>query len=193
MKKRYIFTLILSIAISGLIQAQEASWSMDNDHSMIQFKTNYMGITEVTGQFSEYIVTVIQEDENFENANIEVTIQSSSIDTDNDRRDEHLRSEDFIYAEQYPEITFKSTSFVNTGGDNYKLTGDLTIRGISRVEEFDVVYNGMIEQEDMTRAAFKLTGSIDRYDYDVDWNRSFTKGLVVSKEIEIICDVLLVK
>lgn len=193
MKKRYIFTLILSIAISGLMQAQEASWSMDNDHSMIQFKTNYMGITEVTGQFSEYIVTVIQEGEDFENANIEVTIQASSIDTDNDRRDEHLRSEDFIYAEQYPEITFKSTSFVNTGGDNYKLTGDLTIRGISRVEEFDVVYNGMIEQEDMTRAAFKLTGSIDRYDYDVDWNRSFTKGLVVSKEIEIICDVLLVK
>ncbi|MFW5835440.1 MAG: YceI family protein [bacterium] len=193
MKKRYIITLMLSIAISGFMQAQEASWSMDNDHSMIQFKANYMGITEVTGQFSEYIVTVIQEGEDFENANIEVTIQASSIDTDNDRRDEHLRSEDFIYAEQYPEITFKSTSFVNTGGDNYKLTGDLTIRGISRVEEFDVVYNGMVEQEDMTRAAFKLTGSIDRYDYDVDWNRSFARGLVVSKEIEIICDVLLVK
>lgn len=193
MKKKYIITLLLSIAMSGLMQAQEASWSMDNDHSKIQFKANYMGITEVTGQFSEYIVTVIQDGENFENADIEVTIQASSIDTDNDNRDEHLRSEDFIYAEQYPEITFISTSFVNTGGDNYKLTGELTIRGISRAEEFDVVYNGMVEQEDMTRAAFKLTGSIDRYDYDVDWNRSFTKGLVVSKEIEIVCDVLLVK
>lgn len=193
MKKRYIFTLILSIAISVFMQAQKTSWSIDENHSKIQFKTNYMAITEVSGQFSEYIVTVIQEGENFENADIEVTIQASSIDTDNDNRDEHLRSEDFIYVAQYPEIKFKSTSFINTGGDNYKLTGDLTIRGISRSEEFDVVYNGMIEQEDMTRAAFKLTGSIDRYDYDVDWNKSFTKGLVVSKEIEIVCDVLLVK
>lgn len=166
---------------------------MDKDHSKIQFKATYMGITEVTGQFSEYIVTVIQDGENFEHADIEVTIQASSIDTDNDKRDEHLRSEDFIYAEQYPEITFQSTSFVNKGDDNYTLKGKLTIRGVSRSEEFDVIYNGMIEQEDMTRAAFKLTGSIDRYDYEVDWNRSFTKGLVVSKEIEIVCDVLLVK
>lgn len=193
MKKRYIIPLIISIVMSGFLQAQETTWSIDKDHSKVQFKATYMGITEVTGQFTEYIATVVPEGENFENADIEVTIQATSIDTDNDRRDEHLRSEDFIYAEEYPEIKFKSTSFTNTGGDNYKLTGDLTIRGITRSEEFDVVYNGMIEQEDMSRAAFRLTGSIDRYDYDVDWNRSFTKGLVVSKEIEIVCDVLLVK
>ena len=165
---------------------------MDKDHSNIQFKTVYMGITDVFGEFTNYNVDVKTDGMKFEDASIMVTIQANSIDTENEKRDGHLKSDDFLHVKEYPEITFKGTSFEKVENNMFKLKGELTIRGVTQTETFDVKFKGKVEQDDKTRASFKLTGTINRYDYEVDWNKTFAKGVVVSKEIDIICNVNLI-
>jgi polyisoprenoid-binding protein YceI len=152
-----------------------------------------MKISEVAGQFTEYGGTIESDGEEFTDAQIKVTIQASSIDTDNKKRDKHLRAEDFFYVEEYPEITFKSESLSKVSDNKYKLVGTLTIRDVSRKETFDVEHTGTVEAMGATRAGFKVTGSIDRFDYNVDWDRSFGQGLVVGREIGINANVQLIK
>jgi len=187
--------LLVSISILMNISgfSQKAKWSVDPDHSNIQFSATYMSVSEVSGNFKTYSGTVLSGKEDFTDAEISVTIQAGSIDTDNDKRDNHLKSDDFLYAEEYPEITFTSSSLKKMDGKNYQMKGELTIRGVTREETLDVEYSGIVEAMEKTRAGFKVTGTIDRFDYNVDWNKSFTKGLVVSKEIDITCNVNLVK
>lgn len=189
MKKIYLITLLTIFLFPINLVAQETMWNVDKDHSDIQFKTVYMGISDVSGEFTDYKMDVKTNGMNFENASIEVNIQTNSIDTENEKRDGHLKSEDFLYAKEYPELKFKSTSFQKMEDDMYKLKGELTIRGITKTETFDVKFKGKVDQKDMTRVSFKLTGTINRYDYKVDWNKTFSKGFVVSKEVDIICNV----
>ncbi len=192
MLKKYAITLIAMIWSLPALNAQNKMWTIDPDHSRIQFKALYMSITDVYGVFKDYSSAIITEGNEFEGASIEVTIQVESIDTDNDRRDGHLRSEDFFYAEKYPEIHFKSLSFSKEKDNTYRLEGELTMRGVTHNETFNAVYNGMVDLEDQQRVAFKLNGTVNRFDYNIDWNKSFTSGLIVGEEIEIICEVSLV-
>ena len=152
-----------------------------------------MGISEVSGRFTKFNGTVTAKTEDFENASILITIDAASINTDNEKRDNHLRSEDFLHAEKYPEIKFESTSFEQVNGNEYKLIGQLSIRGVTRKEEFKVKYKGMIESGEQQKAAFKLTGTINRFDYNVDWNDTFTGGLIAGKEVDISANVMLIK
>ncbi len=183
----------LSILISLSGYSQKTKWSFDQPHTNIQFSATYLGVSDVTGKFKAYSGTILSGKEDFTDAEINITIQAGSIDTDNDKRDDHLKSEDFLYVEEYPEITFTSSSLKKMDGKKYQMKGDLTIRGITREETLQVEYFGIVKAMEKTRAGFKVSGTINRFDYEVDWNKSFTKGLVVSKEIEIICDVNLVK
>lgn len=192
MFRKNMTTLIAVLSCIPLLHAQNKTWTVDPDHSRIQFKTVYMSITDVYGVFKDYSSTIVTEGNDFDGASIEMIIQAESIDTENDRRDGHLRSEDFFYVEKYPEIRFKSLSFSKNEDNTFQLEGELTMRGVTRTESFVASYNGMVDLEDQQRAAFKVSGTVDRFDYDIDWNRSFTQGLVVSEEIEIICEVSLV-
>jgi len=192
MKKIYLISLLSIFLLPGNLLAQEKMWNIDKDHSDIQFKAVYMGITDVYGEFTDYKVDVTTEGMNFEGASIMVTVKGNSIDTENEKRDGHLKSDDFLYVKEYPEITFKGTSFEKVENDMFKLKGDLTIRGVTQTETFDVKFKGKVEQDGKTRASFKITGTINRYDYKVDWNKTFAKGFVVSKEIDIICNVNLI-
>lgn len=180
----------LLTGISGY--GQKTTWSFDQPHTNIQFSVTYLGVSEVTGKFKTYSGTILSGKDDFTDAEINVSIQAGSIDTDNDKRDDHLKSDDFLYVEEYPEITFTSTSLQKIDGKNYQMKGELTIRGVTREETFNVEYSGIVEAMGKTRAGFKVTGTINRFDYNVDWSESFTKGLVVSREIEIVCDVNLV-
>lgn len=186
-----LVSISILMSISGY--SQKANWQLDPDHTNIQFSATYMAVSEVSGKFNSYSGTISSDKEDFTDAEINITIQSASIDTDNDKRDDHLRAEDFLYAEEYPEITFTSSSLKKKDGKNYQMKGELTIRGVTREETFNVKYSGIVDAMEKTRAGFKVTGTIDRFDYNVDWNKSFTKGLVVSKEIDIICNVNLIK
>ncbi len=188
----FIFLAVLLMSASGLY-AQKTKWEADKAHSKIKFVAVHMGITEVDGQFNDYNVEVLSNKEDFSDAKINVMIEAKSIDTDNSKRDDHLRSDEFFGVESYPEIKFSGELQKKSGDDNYKLKGDLTIKDVTRPVELDVNYKGTVEAMGATRAGFKITGNIDRFDYNIDWNKTFTKGLVVGKNIDIVCDVELTK
>ncbi len=195
MNKNNVCIAILMILSFSLVNAADSTkWKIDKDHSKIQFKVVYLGINDVYGQFTEYKGTVITEGQGFVGADVNIVMYSNSIDTDNEKRDNHLKNDrNFLYVEQYPEIHFKSTSMKKIGEKKYKMIGELTIKGETRTEEFNVKYNGLVKSDDKAKAAFVVSGTINRFDYDVDWNRSFSEGLVVSKEIKIMCTILLIK
>lgn len=194
MLKKKILQISIILAFLTGIQAigQEKKWNIDPAHSGISFTAEYMSVTDVQGKFTEFTGTAITEGTTFNGTEVDVTIRSASIDTDNDKRDGHLRSEDFLYTEKFPEITFKSLAFSQEHGEDYQIKGELTIRGITKTEVFDVEYKGKVDMGQEERAGFVLTGKINRFDYDVDWSKNFSKGLVVSKEIKVKCDVLLI-
>lgn len=193
MKTKSIMLSLVFVLISSMLFAQTTEWKFDKSHSKIQFVTTHMQISEVTGQFKEYSGTIKASSDDFTNAEIEVTIPVKSVDTDNEKRDGHLMGEDFFNAEKYPEIKFKSESLEKISGEDYKMTGKLTIKDVTKTVEFDVKYKGTVEAMGKTIAGFKVTGTIDRFDYNVDWDRSFGKGLIVGKKVDIKADVELVK
>lgn len=187
---------ILSMAflmIAGVVFGQSTQWNFDKSHSKIQFTATHMKISEVPGQFKEYSGTILTDGDNFTDAKIKMNIKASSVDTDNDRRDGHLQGEDFFNTEKYPNIKFVSESMEKVGDQEYKLTGELTIKDVTRTVELDVDYKGMVDAMGATRAGFKITGTIDRFDYNVDWDKSFGQGLIVGREIGINVDVELTK
>ncbi|MFP4047868.1 MAG: YceI family protein [Bacteroidales bacterium] len=183
----------LFLLITGVVTAQSTQWEIDKSHTKVQFVAKHLKISNVSGQFKEFSGKVNADREDFTDADISATIQVESIDTDNEKRDKHLLGEDFFEAEKYPEITFESVSISKEEGDNYKLKGDLTIKDITRTENFKLEYLGTVEAMGATRAGFQLTGVIDRFDYNVDWDNTFGQGLVVGRDIKINVDVELIK
>lgn len=189
---RFILIAILMTGAATLY-AQETEWKADKAHSKIKFVAIHMGITEVEGQFNEYTVAVSTNREDFTNAYVEVNIQAQSIESGNSKRDDHLRSDSFLDVNKFPEIQFSGQLVKNSSDEHYKLKGDLTIKDVTRPVELDVDYKGTVDAMGAVRAGFKITGTIDRFDYHVDWNKTFTKGFVVGRDIEIVCDVELNK
>ncbi|WP_339736388.1 YceI family protein [uncultured Sunxiuqinia sp.] len=183
----YIIILALNLFATHVV-AQGTVWVEDEAHSSIKFSAIHMGISEVEGNFKDFDIKVVSNEADFTDAKIEVTIQANSLDTDNTKRDDHLKSDDFLGVEKYPVIKFTSESLTKISDGKYQLTGTLTIRDVTKTETFDVSHMGTVEAMGETRAGFKLTGSIQRFDYNVDWNKTFTKGMVVSKEIDIVCN-----
>lgn len=188
----YILLFTFSLLTTNLV-AQDTKWVADKAHTKIKFSATHMAISEVDGRFSNYDVEVFADGKDFDGAQVDVTIDAKSIDTDNSDRDEHLRSDDFLGVAEYPEITFTGELEKNISQPGYTLEGVLTIRDVSKTEQFNVEHKGTVEAMGAVRAGFKLTGTINRFDYNVDWNKSFASGLVVSKEIDIMIDIELNK
>jgi polyisoprenoid-binding protein YceI len=188
-------TLLAVLFFSVTSLAQQTVWNFDKAHSQVQFKVTHLVISEVTGNFRDFVGTVKTDGEDFSTAEIEFTIQTKSIDTDNGRRDAHLRSDDFFNAEKFPEIKFISKSIREIGENEYKLVGDLTIRDVTKEIELDMVAGGLISDNYGNRkAGFKVTGTIDRFDYNLKWNALLEAGgAVVGSDVDIICNVQLVK
>jgi len=150
-----------------------------------------MVISEVTGHFGEFDAVLIQKGKDFENSELSATINTKSINTDNEKRDDHLRSPDFFDIEKHPEITFVSKTFVKTGKDKYKITGNLTIRGVSKTVVLDTKFNGQITDPwGNTVSGFKAKTKINRKDFGVVWNKTLeTGGLLVGNEVEVTITV----
>ena len=193
MRLKHALFSIAFLMMAGVLFGQSTQWEFDKPHSKIQFSITHMKISEVTGQFKEYSGTIFTEGDEFSDATIKVNIQASSVDTDNDKRDGHLQGEDFFHTEKYPNIKFVSESLEKAGDQQYKLTGKLTIKDVTRTVELDVDYKGMVEAMGATRVGFKITGTIDRFDYNVDWNKSFGQGLIVGRKVGINADVELIR
>lgn len=167
----------------------KTKWVLDPSHSEITFKVKHLMITNVKGEFKNFTVEIDNED--FKNAAVKVSIDTSSINTNSTERDNHLKSADFFDVENYAKMTFESTSFEQLEDDKYKLKGLLTIRGVSKEVALDVEYGGTIKDPwGNEKAGFSLEGKINRKDWGLNWNAALeTGGVLVSDEVKISGEV----
>ena len=176
--------------------ADTQNWSADAAHSMLKFVANHMGISEIEGKFNLYNGKMSYTKPDMSDAKIQFVVDVKSIDTDNEQRDTHLKSEEFFAADRHPKMVFKSTSFVPQDKENkkYKLSGKLTIRDVTKDVTFDVVYGGTrVDSYGNTKAGFKATTKINRKDYGLRWD-SMTEGVaVVGDEIDVVCNIQMKK
>jgi len=191
-----VFRLVLvSTVVAVALVAQPATWKVDQSHSNILFTVDHLVISEVTGYFKVFDGTVVASKPDWSDAAIEFTVDVGSINTDNERRDNHLRSEDFFDAGKYPQATFKATGMKTVGKNKYKLTGDLTIRGITKKVTWDVTFKGQTKDPwGNVRAGFVAETTINRFDFGLKWNNlTETGGLVVGKDVRLRVNLELVK
>jgi polyisoprenoid-binding protein YceI len=186
--KKVAWMMVIAIGCSHVVDAQ-TKWIPDKNHTIIKFTVVHYVITEVEGEFKEYDGAVTARSEDFDGAEVEFAAEVASISTDNERRDNHLKSDDFFNAEKYPEVKFRGT--IEKEGSDYYLVGDFTMRDVTKPVKFDVKYNGTISLGERGRkAGFKITGVVDRFEYGLKYDRVIESGgLVVSQEIQITCNV----
>jgi polyisoprenoid-binding protein YceI len=184
---RNTVALAFGLLIGLSLASAQTTWKSDLSHSRVDFSVSHLVIAEVTGRFTQFDVTLQQGKEDFSDSKLEATIKTASINTDNETRDKHLKSDDFLNADKFPDITFKSTSFEKTGKDTYKITGDLTIRDVTKTVVLDAKYNGSVTDPwGNVKSAFKATTSVNRFDYGVKWNKAMeTGGLVAGDTVNI--------
>ena len=170
-------------------------WSLDPTHSSIHFAVKHMVISQTKGTFEHYKLNVESNGHNFLDAKIELEIDVNSINTSMTDRDNHLRSADFFDAAQFPVIKFISRSMSKITDEDYKLSGDITIKGITRAIEFKVNYGGqVIDPWGNTRAGFTLEGSIERFDFGLNWNTLLEAGgAMVGKVVKIQAEMEIVQ
>jgi len=170
-------------------------WKVDPAHSEVQFKVKHLVISTVTGAFRTFDVEVETEDDDFTKAsNITFTADINSIDTNNAQRDTHLKSADFFNSEQSAQVVFKGNKYEEVNAD-YRLSGDLTIRGTTKPIVLNVEYGGkVVDPYGQTKAGFTVTGKINRKDFGLTWDAVTEAGqVVVSNEVRIHCDIQLIK
>ncbi|MDZ7772774.1 MAG: YceI family protein [Balneolaceae bacterium] len=169
----------------------QTKWKIDQSHSEIQFKVKHLVISTVTGKFTSFDAEAESSEDSFENAEVYFEADVDSVDTGNEDRDQHLKSDDFFNAEEHPKLTFRSTSMENTGENEYRLTGDLTIRGTTNEITLDVNHGGTVEDPyGNTKAGFELSGTLNRKDYGLQWDAVTEAGnVVVGDKVKLILNV----
>jgi polyisoprenoid-binding protein YceI len=188
--------LLLMVVVAGFAptEREAASWSIDKVHSNIGFKVKHLGISKVRGDFEDYEVTLNFDPEDLSTLETEVTVQIASIDTENDRRDNHLRSDDFFNAESHPTMTFVSKEVRNIDGNEFEIVGDLTIRGTTKEVVLDAEFLGTAAMGEQERSAFEARTTINRMDYGLAWNNlTEAGGFVVGHDVDIIIELEAIK
>lgn len=172
-----------------------STYKIDASHSEIAFKVKHMMITNVNGQFTKFDATLESEAADFSDAKISFEADVDSITTHNEQRDGHLKSDDFFNAAAFPKLTFKSTSIAKKSDEHYELTGDLTIRDITKSVTLSVEYGGTVTDPwGQVKAGFELNGKISRQEFGLKWNAmTETGGIVVSDEVKLHLGVQMVK
>lgn len=188
MKK--VFTVLMAMIVIAGVSAQ-GTWKTDNSHSNVKFSVSHLVVSDVEGYFKSYSGTMVSSKPDFTDAVINFSVDINSINTDNENRDKHLKSDDFFNAEKYPQMTFKSTSIKKVADKKYVLEGDLTIRDITRKIKFDATYGGTVKDPwGNTKAGFKAKGVLNRFDYNLKWNTlTEAGGAVVGKEVDIMLNL----
>lgn len=183
-----ITTLLLLFVVG--VSFGQSTWTLDAAHSKIGFTVTHMAVSEVEGNFKQFEGTITAKSDDFDGAAVTFSAKTASIDTDNERRDGHLKSPDFFDAEKYPDITFKGV--LAKSGSKYVLKGDFTMHGVTKPVQFDVTYGGTMNSNDKggKKAGFKLSGEIDRKEYGLTWAKTAPGGeLVVSDKVQIVCRI----
>lgn len=162
-------------------------WKNDDPHSQLGFTVTHLGVADISGTFNDFDVQVTSSKPDFSDAVFELTAQTASIDTRVEARDNHLKSADFFDAAKYPTINFKSTGITKAGKDQYKLTGNLTLHGVTKPVTLDLKYKGTVENPMSKQkvAGFQVTGAINRSDFAVGTN---FPAPMISNEVRIKAD-----
>lgn len=194
MKAILVSTLVLVSSIFAT--AQSTKWIVDDTHAKLGFKVTHFGISETDGKFTKFTGTVLADKPDFSDSKIDLTIEVSSVDTDNEQRDTHLKSADYFDVAKYPQIIFKGKSFKPVSKNKYKLTGDFTMHGVTKEVTLDAIYRGTVPLDPFgnTKAGFKITGLIDRTHWGLNWTGKLAGGdLLVGNDVELECNIELNK
>jgi polyisoprenoid-binding protein YceI len=176
--------ILLAAAFTYTAASAQTTWTVDKAHSNVKFTVTHLMVSDVDGIFKSYDATITAAKPDFSDAKFQITIQTASVTTDNDQRDKHISSADFFDVATYPAITFTSTGITKTSDKHYKLTGNLTLHGVTKPASFDLWYRGTI-QNPMSKAddaGFQLTGTIKRADFNFG---SKFPNAVVSDDVTI--------
>jgi polyisoprenoid-binding protein YceI len=172
-----------------------ATYKIDAAHSEITFKVKHLMITNVTGSFTQFDATMESEAADFSDAKISFEADVNSVNTNNEQRDGHLKSDDFFAAEKFPKLTFASKSFTKKSDDEYTLTGDLTIRDVTKTVDLTVEFGGnMVDPWGQAKAGFEINGKINRKEFGLGWGAvTEAGGVVVSDEVKLHLAVQMIK
>jgi polyisoprenoid-binding protein YceI len=186
---------VLVISALAALPASAADWNVDKAHSNIGFKVSHLVISSVSGKFSDYAADIAFDPDKPEGATVDVTIEMASIDTENEDRDNHLRSPDFFNVEKYPTMTFTSKRITMNDDNTFTMVGDLTIKDVTREVTLEGKLNGIVQDPwGNTRAGFAVETTINRQDFNVAWDNKLQDGsLVVGNDVDIILDIELIK
>jgi polyisoprenoid-binding protein YceI len=189
-------TLALAVALAIPMLAHADTWQIDPSHTNVEFTVRHMMISNVKGQFQKTTGTIAVNGDDPDSAKIDATIDASSINTRVEKRDAHLKSPDFLDVAKYPTITFKSTKVEAEGPNKWKVTGDLTLHGVTKPVVLEVESAGPPIHDPMgnTRAGASATTKINRSDYGLTWNKALESGgVLVGDEVAISIDVEAIK
>ncbi|MGD0119391.1 MAG: YceI family protein [Candidatus Binatus sp.] len=196
MKSRISQTAIaIAMLIALPVLAHADTWQIDPAHTNVEFTVRHMMISNVKGQFQKTTGTITINGNDPASATIDATIDASSVDTRVERRDTHLKSPDFLDVAKYPTITFKSTKVEAAGPGKFKVTGDLTLHGVTKPVVLDVESSGApVKVMGGLHAGASATTKINRSDFGLSWNKALeTGGVVVGDEVAISIDVEAIK
>jgi polyisoprenoid-binding protein YceI len=173
----------------------QTKWVIDLMHSEVHFKVKHLMISTVSGSFQKFSGTATTESEDFEDAEIQFSIDVNSISTNQEMRDNHLKSADFFQTEKYPTIDFKSTSFKKINDTDYVLVGNLTMKGVTKEVAVNAAFGGESkDQQGNLKAGFEITGTINRKDFGLTYNPlTETGGLALSENIKLIANIQVTK
>lgn len=186
MRRTLLLALLAALAVlPPAAPAAAATYEIDQAHSNVGFTVRHL-VTEVPGQFNRFDGTIVYDPEDPAASSVELVVDAASIDTRNDRRDNHLRSDDFFAVEQHPHLTFESKRVAALGDDRLAVTGDLTIRGVTKEVTVPIEIVGAMGD----KVGFTTEFTVDRLDYGVRWNRTLDQGgAVLGDEVDVRIDV----
>ena len=167
-----------------------STWTLDASHSSVDFAVKHMMFSTVKGTFTEFGGTIVLDEQNIENSTVTVEINPRSVDTRDEKRDEHLRGADFFGIEQNPTMTFVSTR-IEADGDDLKITGDLTMNGVTREVVLDAEFTGRgMSPFGMEVIGYTAKTKINRRDFNMNWNAALEAGgMLVSEDVKIMLDI----
>jgi polyisoprenoid-binding protein YceI len=185
----------MSTASAPALTELTGTWTLDPAHTRIGFVARHAMVTKVRGSFNEFEGTAVLDGANPANSHAEVTIKAASIDTRNAQRDEHLRSNDFLAMQEHPEITFTSTGARQVDDTTFELTGDLTIRGVTKSVTIPFTFEGAAKDPfGNLRAGFEGSVAINRKDWGVTWNAALEGGgVLVSDRVTLEFEISAIK
>ena len=184
----------LSGGVAATATAEMTKWNLDKDHTSLGFEVVHMVVSKTKGKFTEYSGTVEMDPEKQEFKTIEAVIQTASVTTDHQKRDDHLRSADFFDVETFPTMTYKMKSYTKSG-DQYTAIGDFTLLGVTKELTLVGTFNGMAQDPwGNTRAGFTAEGTLDRKDFGMKFSKLLDNGgLMVGDEVKLKLEIEVIK